>query len=262
LRDRILLVEDEVAIADFTAKTLYDLGYEFAGTAWSGEEAVQSVRRNKPALVLMDIGLKGSMDGVEAARRIRLDQDIPVVFLTAADDELTLAHAKTAEPLGYIVKPFESRNLHAAIEIALSQHKNNQKLTKAALRKAEERFRLKFENAVAGMFQASNDGEFMQANWAFARILGYESPEDLTAAVKNVCQVLNVDIDPVQKLASFCQNPDTKKKFELQAYRKDGSTIWVSGAASAVRDSNGGILYFEGSIMDVTAPKKEPALKI
>lgn len=259
--ERILLVEDELAIAYLTAKTLCSLGYEFAGTAWSGEEAIRTVRTNKPALVLMDIGLQGPMDGIEAARRIHLDQDIPVVFLTAADDDTTLTRAKSAEPLGYLVKPFEPRNLHAAIEIALSQHKANQRRTDDALRQAEERFRLKFENAVAGMFQAGNDGDFLQANRALARILGYQSPDELTAAVRNLSQVLNIHLDPIQGLATYCKNPGAKKNFEIQAYRKDGSTIWVSGSACAIRDSTGETLYYEGSIMDVMGRVNEPAAR-
>ncbi len=247
--ERILLVEDEPEIAEITARTLCSLGYDFAGTAWSAEEAMRAVLEKRPSLVLMDIGLQGPMDGVEAARRLHYDQDIPVIFLTAAHDEQTLARAKTAHPLGYIVKPFEPRNLHAAIEIALSQHQTSKTLTAEARAQAEKKFRLKFEDAVAGMFQAGNDGEFLHANRSLARLLGYESPEDLAAAVRNVSQVLDVDMALMQVLAQTCQQPGAKSKFELQAYRKDGSTIWVSGSARAVRNSNGDVLCYEGSMM-------------
>jgi len=257
--DRILLVEDEAEIAEITARTLCSLGYDFAGTAWSAEEAMRAVQRNRPSLVLMDIGLQGPMDGIEAARRLHDDQDIPVVFLTAAHDEQTLARAKAAHPLGYIVKPFEPRNLHTAIEIALTQHQTRKILAAEALAQAEKKFQQKFEHAVAGMFQAGNDGEFLQANQSLARLLGYESPEDLTTAVKNVSQVLDVDIALMQALAQSCRQPGTKKKFELQAYRKDGSTIWVSGNARALRNPSGEVLCYEGSLMGSLNRKKNQA---
>lgn len=250
--DRILLVEDDAEIAEITARTLCSLGYDFAGTAWTAEEALRAVRDKRPSLVLMDIGLQGPMDGIEAARRLHDDQDIPVVFLTAAHDERTLARAKTAHPLGYIVKPFEHRNLHTAIEIALAQDQSSKTLAQA-----EKEFRQKFEHAVAGMFQAGNDGEFLRANRALARLLGYQSPEDLTAAVKNVSQVLDVDVALMQALAQSCQQAGTKRKFELQAYRKDGSTIWVSGNALAVRNSSGEVLCYEGSLMGSLNRKKD-----
>jgi PAS domain S-box-containing protein len=255
--ERILVVEDEAALAALTTKTLCSLGYESAGVAWSGEEALDAVQKRLPALVLMDIELQGPMDGIEAARRIRLDHDIPVIFLTASDDEQTLARAKTAEPLGYIVKPFEPRNLHTAIEIALAQHQASKKQAEKALGQAEKTFRLRFENAVAGMFQAGSDGEFLQANRALALILGYESPDDLTAAVKNVGQVLHVEFGQLQSLAGICPNPATTKKYDLQAYCKDGSTIWVSGAARAIRDAKGEILCWEGSVVDAMDRDRE-----
>lgn len=257
--ERILLVEDDAEIAEITAKSLCSLGYDFAGTAWSAEEAMRAVRNKRPSLVLMDIGLQGPMDGIEAARRLHDDQDIPVVFLTAAHDEQTLARAKAAHPLGYIVKPFEPRNLHTAIEIALTLHQASKTLAAEALAQAEKKFRQKFEHAVAGMFQAGNDGEFLQANRALARLLGYESPEDLTGAVRNVSQVLDVDMALMQALAQSCQQPGAKRKFELQAYRKDGSTIWVSGNARAVHNSSGEVLCYEGSLMGSLSIKKHRA---
>ena len=249
-----MLVEDEEAIANLTEKTLSNLGYEVAFTARSGEDAIRTSREDKPDLVLMDIGLKGAMDGIEAAKEIRLNLDIPVVFLTAAEDDKTLARAKTAEPFGYIVKPFRPRDLRATIEIALSQHQANRRRADRTLQEAERRFRSQFYDAVAGMFQARVDGQFLQANQALVRMLGYESVEDLLAAAKNVVQVLKVDLNPGQELAPVCQNPSGTKNFELQAYRKDGSTIWVSGRVRAVRDSRGNVLCYEGNVMDMGTP--------
>ncbi len=137
---QVLVVEDASIIAKDIQDMLRRLGYAVSAVASSGEEAVQKAAETHPDLVLMDIVLKGDMDGVEAAQQIRDRFHIPVVYLTAYADEDTLQRAKITEPFGLILKPFEERELHAAIEMALYKHKAE-----------EERERLirELENALA-----------------------------------------------------------------------------------------------------------------
>ncbi len=120
-RCEILVVEDEGIVARDIQATLERLGYSISGTAASGEEAINMVRYNHPDLVLMDIVLKGQIDGVEAARHIRDELDIPVIYLPA-----TVERAKLTEPFGYILKPFEERELHLVIKLALHNHQLQQ----------------------------------------------------------------------------------------------------------------------------------------
>ncbi len=120
---RILVVEDELIIAKGIQKRLQTLGYCVAGSASSGEEAVEKALRLLPDLVLMDINLQGSMDGVTAAELIRTKADMPVIFLTAYADADTLERAKVTEPFGYIVKPFQDITLQSSIEMALYKHR-------------------------------------------------------------------------------------------------------------------------------------------
>lgn len=127
-KTRILIAEDEAITAKDLQMTLQDLGYEVTGTASSGEEAIQKAEDHKPALVLMDIVLQGKMDGIEAASQIHARLDVPIVYLTAHSDKATLERAKITEPFGYILKPFEERELHTNIEIALYKHKTERKL--------------------------------------------------------------------------------------------------------------------------------------
>jgi PAS domain S-box-containing protein len=254
--DKILLVEDEAAVAEHTARNLRCMGYDFAGVAGSGEEAIRIARKARPALVLMDIGLPGAMDGIEAARQIHFGQDIPVIFLTGFADDQTLSRAKSAEPLGYIIKPFERRGLKSTIEIGLALHKSNKKRAEDVLKQVVECFRSRFNNAVAGMFQAKNNGELLEANNALARIVGYASPEELIASARNVKQVLDIKLDPSNVAGASSEDPVRNRDFRLQAYRKDGSTIWVYGKARAIRDTNQSILCYEGSIT-VEAPGQD-----
>jgi len=118
----ILVVEDEGVVAEDLQHRLIELGYSVAGWAVSGEDAVRLADEVRPELVLMDIRIRGEVDGIGAARAIRERFDIPVIFVTAFADAETIGRAKVAEPLGYIVKPFSDRDLETSIELALHKH--------------------------------------------------------------------------------------------------------------------------------------------
>ena len=119
---QILVVEDEGIVAEEIRSRLESLKYKIPAVAFSGEEAIEKAEEIHPDLVLMDIKLKGSMDGVTAAEQIRARFSIPVVFVTAYADEETLRRAKMTEPYGYIMKPFKEEELHINIEVALYKH--------------------------------------------------------------------------------------------------------------------------------------------
>ena len=127
----ILIVEDEVIVVADLAGKLRQLGYEIVGTAATGEEAIELASSLLPRVVLMDIQLKGSMDGIEAAEAIRRRVDVPVIYLTAHSDSATLTRAKISEPFGYILKPFEERELATTIEMAIYKHQSDRQLRKA-----------------------------------------------------------------------------------------------------------------------------------
>jgi CheY-like chemotaxis protein len=117
---RILIVEDEAIVAMDIEERLAAMGYAVAGHASTGEQALALVEMHHPDLVLMDISLQGSMDGITAADEIRRRFHVPVIFLTAYSEDTTLERAKLAEPFGFILKPFDDRELKSAIEIALA----------------------------------------------------------------------------------------------------------------------------------------------
>lgn len=125
---QILVVEDEIIVAEDIRRSLKNLGYSVPAVASSGETAVKKAEDNGPDLVLMDIMLQGEMDGVTAAGIIRSKFDIPIVYLTAYSDNRILERAKITEPFGYIIKPFNERELAINIEIALYKHKMEKKL--------------------------------------------------------------------------------------------------------------------------------------
>jgi CheY-like chemotaxis protein len=127
-KTRVLIVEDEGLIARDIENMVLNAGYEVCGIASSGEEAIEKADKTQPDLILMDIVLQGEMDGVEAAEQIRERFNIPVIYLTAHTDEITLQRAKLTEPLGYSLKPVEQKELMTVIEMALYKHQMELKL--------------------------------------------------------------------------------------------------------------------------------------
>jgi DNA-binding response OmpR family regulator len=119
----ILIVEDEAVCALDIQSRLTKSGYNVVGVCTTGEDAVTKAAELKADLVMMDIMLEGRSDGIEAARRIKVTCNIPVIFLTAYSDEATVAMAKLTEPDGYLPKPFDARTLRTTVEIALHRHK-------------------------------------------------------------------------------------------------------------------------------------------
>ena len=127
-KQQIMVVEDSVVVSRDIQNRLANLGYGIAATAVSGQEAIDKAEETRPDLILMDINLKGPMDGVEAAEQIHQRLDIAIVYLTAQSDEGTLKRAKLTGPFGYLLKPFDERDLHTTIEIALYKQESQIKL--------------------------------------------------------------------------------------------------------------------------------------
>lgn len=124
----VLVVEDQMVVALHIAHSLERLGYRIAGRARNAEDAVRLAAELAPDVVLMDIHLEGALDGVEAARRIRAEVDIPIVFLTAFADPATVERAVASSPFGYVVKPFRPGELRATIEIARTRHASERRV--------------------------------------------------------------------------------------------------------------------------------------
>jgi DNA-binding LytR/AlgR family response regulator len=126
----ILVVEDESIVSKDIQHSLKKIGYNVVGSASTGEKAIELALSEKPDLILMDIMLKGSMNGIEAADIIKKEMSIPVIFLTAYADESTLAKAKITEPYGYILKPFKEIDIQTSVEMAIYKHKKEQEIIK------------------------------------------------------------------------------------------------------------------------------------
>ncbi|MCD6162851.1 MAG: PAS domain S-box protein [candidate division Zixibacteria bacterium] len=168
----ILVVEDEPIVAKNIQSRLQKLGYKAPTIALSGEEAVQKAAKFRPDLVLMDIKLEGGIDGVEAARQINISDDIPIIYLSAYADDNTIDRAKNTKPFGYLLKPFEVKELHSTIEMALYKHSMEKKLKESA-----DRFRNLYLKSPLGYQSLNEDGYITEVNPAWCSLLGYSREE-------------------------------------------------------------------------------------
>lgn len=126
------------------------------------------------------------------------------------------------------------------------------KAMEKALQEAEEKYHDIFDNAVEGIFQSTTGGRYLSVNPALARMYGYESPEELVESVRDIAQEIYVDPDCRRELIRLVESRGVVRGFEHEVYRKDGSKIWVSVSVRAVQNEQGTILYYEGTIIDIT----------
>jgi len=170
----IAIVEDEFIVALDIKNVIQKNGYRTVGIFPSGEELLDKFEALTPDLVLMDIRIKGAIDGVETARLVHERYGTPVILLTAYADEETVSRAKLTQPFGYIIKPFEERELRTSIEIALYRAAMEKRL-----RESEERYRRLFSEGISGNFLADTDGRLLEANYAFKSLLKINSTSPL-----------------------------------------------------------------------------------
>lgn len=169
---RVLIVEDELIIAQDLSQTLRRIGHSVADVVTSGEAALAAVARQPPDLVLMDIRLSGAMDGIEAARQIYSRWGVPVVFLTAHADDQTLREALLAEPWAYLLKPFDERELEVAIAVAAYKHRLERRL-----QSSERHLRTTLTSIGDGVIVTDPQSRITFVNPVAARLLGV-SPEE------------------------------------------------------------------------------------
>ena len=190
-RQTILIVEDESIIARDLQSTLVRAGYQVAGILDTGEDAVEFVRDHAVDLILMDIRLKGAIDGIQASNQIRRHLDVPVIYLTAFADDDTLRRAKASMPYGYITKPFDEQSLLLQIDIALYKHE-----TEKRVREQERWLNATLTNIQDGVITINAGGTISYANATALHLLQVEKEH-----IRN--QPVSVLLERVQKISGY-----------------------------------------------------------
>ena len=220
-RPKILIVEDEGIVALNLQHRLQHMGYEVAGVADSGAQSLSLMARELPDLVLMDIHIKGDMDGIEVARRIGLEHTTPVVYLTAYSEDATLERARHTRPYGYLIKPFSERELHATIQMALERHS-----VQTALTESQRVLSQALGAASMGMVEVDRDARTVSVTGAPARMLGFDECGTLPLPQFLDC-VIDEDRETLREELMVC---DLQAKPVNQVFRvqmADGRSRWL-----------------------------------
>ena len=237
---QILIVEDDGIVAKDIKNSLKKLGFSVSAVVSYGEEAVEKAKADKPDLVLMDIMLKGDMNGIGAAGEIRDQFNVPVVYLTAYADEDLLERAKITEPYGYIIKPFEDRELNTAIEMALYKHKMEKRL-----KESEQWLSTTLKSIGDAVIAVDNAGDVTFLNPVAESLTGWNAKEAIGRSLEDVFNIIN------EETRKPVENPVTKVIREGRIIglanhtvliAKDGTEILIGDSGSPIIDEKGDIV--------------------
>jgi PAS domain S-box-containing protein len=255
-----MVVEDEGIIAQDIKNCLEGLGYNVPDVVFTGREAIQRAEELRPDLVLMDIVLKGDIDGIETASEIRKKYNIPIVYLTAYEDDKTLKRAKLTEPLGYILKPFEERYLRSSIEMALYKHqmetrlKQNERWLSTVLRSVGEAVVVTDEN---GLVQYTNPTAEQLTGWSLSEIQGKDI-EDVFVLIDEITRVPVKN--PVKRV--LAENRVIGRTNHTILLSREAKEIYIDFSASPMKDDKGRVTGVVFIIQNITDRKKaELAIK-
>ncbi|MGE5398857.1 MAG: PAS domain S-box protein [Ignavibacteriales bacterium] len=253
---RIMVVEDEFIIGLDIRKKLIDLGYDVVALVNGPDACLNKLREVQPDLILMDIMLKNSMDGIETAEKVKELYNIPVVYLTAFADEKTLERAKLTEPYGYIIKPFEVRELQSTLEVALYKYK-----MEARLLESELKYRTLILTATDAVLTLDNEGFITSCNNKTISMFLYEHDELIGMPVKQLLPAVIIN-HLAEGMKRFLQvgKPIIGDIVELAAKDKNQRNFPVELSFSQWKVKD--VEYFTFIIRDITRRKEiENALR-
>lgn len=251
---RIMIVEDETIVALDIKGRLNMLGYEVVAHATNGADALRLAGEHKPDLILMDIMIDGDMDGIATAQAIQKTLFVPVVYLTAYADDDTLSRAKTTGPFGYIIKPFEDRELKLTIEMALYKHKMEQKLYES------ERWMASTLSSISdAVLSADREGKVMYLNPAAEGLLGWSAEEARGKDVSEVFRMLDQDTGvvlshPVDGVTMRTEPGGDRREMLLVTAR--GEEVPVTGTVAPIINDQGRTAGLVLVYHDVSAEKR------
>lgn len=248
----ILIVEDEQIVAADVMRRLEGMGYRVPAIASTGAEAIAKVEEIHPDLLLMDIVLQGLPDGVQTVQEIQSRIDIPVVYLTAYTDQETVRRATLTHPFGFLLKPFDERELHFTIEMALFKHRAEKEL-----RRNEEIFReIADTSDEVHWMMDGNLTLTLYVNPAFERIWGTHRPDPTAGLGPWLAAVSAEDRGRVETMYLKARRGEFDDAgIEYRIVRPDGMTRWIWTRAFPVRDRRNALYRIAGVSQDITRQK-------
>jgi PAS domain S-box-containing protein len=251
-KTKILVVEDESIVARDIRNMLVGLGYDVTGVVAGAKAAVQKAQETAPDIVLMDVMLQGKITGVEAAEQIYTKFSIPVVYLTAYADSTTVQQAKKTEPFGYIIKPFEERELQTTIEIALYKYKMQMEL------KDRERWLSTILKSIGdGVIATNKIGAITFMNPLAENLTGWKLEQALDRTLSDVFKVMNQKPGKMQRISvkKILEGKESALSDEAILVSKNGKRTPIDPRLEPIKDDGGNITGVVLAFTDVTARK-------
>lgn len=245
-RAHILIVEDELIVAKEIESDLKSFGYAVSGIARSSEAALEAVSALAPDVILMDIKLSGQTDGIEVAEQVMRRYDIPVIFVSAFSDETTLQRAKETTPYGYLLKPFEPKELHTTIEMALYKHGMERRL-----KESERRLRLITESMLDMVGEVDPDCTFRYVSPSHTAVLGYEVSELLGRSAYEF--VHPEDVERLKPALARALTEGKRVTVEVRFRSRSGRQIWLECNISRIAGMRGDTIGAVVGSRDITA---------
>jgi PAS domain S-box-containing protein len=251
---KVLIVEDEGIVALDLRRMLLQAGYGVTGTATTGADAIRLAAQQPPDVVLMDIGLRGELDGIEAAQSIRAQHDVPIIFVTANSDPATLDRAKLSDPFGYIVKPFEERDVRVRLEMALYKYQ-----TEKALRESRAWLNATLRSIGDAVIATDAQGRVKFMNPVAEWLTAWQEREAIGQPLLTVFHIINEQThllieNPVDKVLREKQSVGLANHTMLIA--KDGQQWHIDDAAAPILNANGDIEGVVLTFRDVSEKRK------
>lgn len=261
---RVLIVEDESVVALDLEERLVRLGYAVSAVVNNGADALRYAGLNKIDLVLMDIHIRGAMDGIETAEVIRQTVKVPVIFLTAHADEATLQRAGLAEPFGYVLKPFDERELRATIEMAQYRHRAEERL-----RTMERWLATTLGSIGDGVIATDTDGRISFINAIAEAISGWTRGEALGRQLQEVFHILTSEghLETIELFERTMAEGVTITLGENRCLRtRDGRLVPVDDSLAPIRDDQGSVtgcvIIFRDNTARLAAAKERRQLEV
>ncbi|MBI4824887.1 MAG: EAL domain-containing protein [Nitrospirae bacterium] len=254
---KVLVVEDESVVAMHIEDSLKKLGYAVPAVVASGEEAVKKAEEFQPDLILMDIVLKGEMDGIKASEIIHSRFNIPVIYLTAYADDAILQRAKLTEPLGYILKPFNERELRTAIEIALYKHE-----METRLKKMERWLSITLKSIGDGVIATDKDMRVTFMNKVAEEITGWKHEDAMGKELAEIFNIKNGNSEDSHAVESLLLEKVLKEGIILNLMEdrvlitRDRKEVPISDSIAPIREDENNISGIVVAFRDITERKK------
>ncbi len=252
MNHQVLIVEDETIVALDWQKSLTRLGYHVPAPVASGELALQTVGAQHPDIVLMDIHLRGAMDGIQAARAIHDQFATPVIFVTAHADEATLARARDANAYGFLFKPLDLTSAHGSIQLALAKHRQ-QTAMRTAVHVSHTRYRQMIETTNEGVCMVDPDNRIVFINARGAAMFGY-TPEEMLG--QSIALVLFPEDNEFAQAQLALHRRGIAAQFDLRFRRRDATPCWMLMSASPMMDAQNNYAGAFAMFADITERKQ------